>query len=201
MSIDAVFGRINEIKNRIGDIDHRVQDIRAGKFGQALEHAASPKPAPVLPGVTHSAPTLGPTTAATGLPAPTTPLGLTGLGGLVGDAARKNALDPALLQAVMTTESNGNPQATSPVGAMGLMQLMPETAKDLGVVHPYDAKENLEGGAKYLGDLTRRFGVTNGVAAYNAGPGAVASHGGVPPYPETQHYVQKVLSLYNEFKK
>lgn len=196
MSLDAAISRVNEIKSRIGEIQHRVQDLPGSHFGDVLDRATRPTaPAPAAP-VAPAPPR--PNAAAPGLPAPTTPRGI---GQMVTDTARRNQLDPALLQAVMTTESGGDPNATSPVGAMGLMQLMPETARDLGVAHPYDAKENLDGGARYLADLTRRFGVANGVAAYNAGPGAVTAHGGVPPYPETQHYVQKVLSLYNEFKK
>jgi soluble lytic murein transglycosylase-like protein len=187
MSIEAMFGRIREIEGRIGAIQHRVDNL-PGNFEKALAKSPLPKPEPkpepkpaVLPNTTPtSAPTLGP---------------------LVAETARRNQLDPALLQAVMTTESNGNPNATSPVGAMGLMQLMPGTAKDLGVANPYDPAQNLDGGARYLADLTRKYGLANGVAAYNAGPGAVEAHGGVPPYKETQHYVQKVLSLYNEFKK
>jgi soluble lytic murein transglycosylase-like protein len=78
---------------------------------------------------------------------------------------------------------------------------MPATARDLGVADPLDPKQNLEGGTRYLADLTKRYGLEDGIAAYNAGPGAVEKHGGVPPYPETQHYVQKVLSLYSQYKR
>ena len=81
------------------------------------------------------------------------------------------------------------------------MQLMPGTARELGVADAFDPAQNLDGGARYLADLTRKYGLANGVAAYNAGPGAVEAHGGVPPYKETQAYVKKVLSLYNELKK
>jgi soluble lytic murein transglycosylase-like protein len=207
VSIDSVARRIQEIQERIGGIQHRVQEVQAGRrqdaggaaepwtggsgrFGQALDRAAKPVEAQTAPVAAPQAP----------LPPPTTPPA-TGIGALVSDAATRNQLDPALLRAVMQTESAGNPNATSPVGAMGLMQLMPGTAKDLGVQHPYDPVENLQGGAKYLSELTQRFGLKDGVAAYNAGPGAVQAFGGVPPYRETQHYVNKVLSLYNEFKK
>jgi soluble lytic murein transglycosylase-like protein len=109
-------------------------------------------------------------------------------------------VDPDLVSAVMKAESNGNPQARSPVGAIGLMQLMPGTAQSLGV-DPTDPVQNIEGGAKYLGELTHKYGLRDGVAAYNAGPGAVERFGGVPPYKETQAYVQRVLSLYNDAKR
>lgn len=192
MSIAEALGRIDEIKNRIGALQKHVQQLPGGRFGDMLDRAQAsnrpalgPNAAPALPGTQ-------PTAGSPASPAVT--------GGLVASTARQNQLDPALLQAVMTAESGGNPQATSPVGAMGLMQLMPGTAKDLGVTNPYDPAQNLAGGARYLSSLTHKYGLANGVAAYNAGPGAVEAHGGVPPYPETQHYVQKVLSLYKEFQ-
>lgn len=193
MSLDSVSSRINEIQDRLGEIRQRVSDVSGGDhFKASLNRAQGAKP--LVKPAEAPQPSLGPTA----LPASTVP---TGLGRMMTDAAKRNQLDPALLQAVVSTESGGNPQATSPVGAMGLMQLMPGTAKDLGVSNPYDPQQNLQGGAKYLAQLTQKYGLANGVAAYNAGPGAVEAHGGVPPYPETQHYVNKVLSLYNEYKR
>jgi soluble lytic murein transglycosylase-like protein len=113
---------------------------------------------------------------------------------LVEEAARRYGLDPALVDAVVRTESGYDPSATSPAGAMGLMQLMPATARALGVADPYDPVQNVHGGVRYLRGLVDRFGdVTLALAAYNAGPGAVARHGGVPPYPETRAYVERVL--------
>lgn len=112
-------------------------------------------------------------------------------------AARKYNVDPRLAAAVAQTESGGNQDAVSPVGAVGVMQLMPETAAALGV-NPYDKQQNIEGGVKYLRQMMEAFGgdVRKAVAAYNAGPQAVRDYGGIPPYRETQNYVNKVLDIY-----
>lgn len=111
-------------------------------------------------------------------------------------------LDPYLVCAVIKSESNWDPEAESNQGAQGLMQLMPETASDLGVKNAYDPKDNIMGGAKYLGQLMEMFNgdMTKTIAAYNAGPGSVQQYGGVPPYQETQNYVDKVLGYYQENK-
>jgi soluble lytic murein transglycosylase-like protein len=111
-------------------------------------------------------------------------------------------VDPALLKAVIANESGFNANATSNVGAQGLMQLMPETAASLGVRNAYDPSQNVAGGARYLRGLLDRF---NGdqrlaVAAYNAGPGAVAKYGDVPPYAETQNYVTNVLASFEKYR-
>ena len=110
-------------------------------------------------------------------------------------AAQQNGLDPALLSSVIQQESGFDPNATSPAGAEGLMQLMPSTAESLGVTNPYDPAQSIAAGARYLrGDLDRVGGnVPLALAAYNAGLGAVEKYGGVPPYAETQNYVQEVL--------
>jgi hypothetical protein len=110
-------------------------------------------------------------------------------------AARRHSLDPDLVQAVVAVESGFRPDAVSPKGAQGLMQLMPYTARALGVKDSFDPAANLDGGTRYLRALIKRYGgdVTRALAAYNAGEGAVARHGGVPPYPETLAYVRKVL--------
>lgn len=118
------------------------------------------------------------------------------LGALVTTVASENHVPPALLYAVLEAESGGNPDAVSRHGAMGLMQLMPATAQACGLRKPFDPQANLECGASYLSQLLVRFhnDVTFAVAAYNAGPGAVARARGVPP--QSQAYVRRVLRLY-----
>ncbi len=107
-------------------------------------------------------------------------------------------LDPKLVRAVIQVESGYNPAAVSHKGAVGLMQLMPGTANQLAVDDPYDPDQNVRGGVAYLRRMLDRFEgrLELAVAAYNAGPGAVERHGGIPPYRETRDYVRKVLALY-----
>ena len=125
------------------------------------------------------------------------PLADQNLSTLIEAAARKYKVDPKLVAAVAEVESNGNQNAVSSAGAIGVMQLMPGTAASLGV-DPYNKQQNVEGGAKYLRQMLDTFGgdTKKAVAAYNAGPGAVKDYGGVPPYKETQNYVNKVLDIY-----
>jgi soluble lytic murein transglycosylase-like protein len=145
--------------------------------------------------------------AATGTPATgTTPTTLGGGGVTQYDAqitaaATKYGIDPALLKGLIRQESNFNAGAQSGAGAQGLTQLMPGTAASLGV-DPSDPAQAIDGGAKYLRQQLDRFGndPSKALAAYNAGPGAVAKYGGVPPYAETQDYVQKVLGYAAEYR-
>lgn len=117
---------------------------------------------------------------------------------IINDAARKYHLDPKLVEAVIKVESANNPNAVSDKGAVGLMQLMEKTADSLGVRNRFDPKQNIFGGSKYLRMMLDRFGgnIEHALAAYNAGPNAVEEHGGMPPYKETQRYVQKVFTSY-----
>lgn len=112
-------------------------------------------------------------------------------------AAAEHNVDSDLVTAVIHVESSFNPRAVSPKGAKGLMQIMPIPAKSLGIKDPFAPRENIRGGAHLLAQLTQKFGGDErlALAAYNAGEGAVRRHNGVPPYPETQAYVEKVLRL------
>jgi len=112
----------------------------------------------------------------------------------VSNLAQKYGVPERMILGVVMQESRGNPNITSPVGAKGLMQLMPGTARELGVTNRADPKQNLEGGVKYLGQLLKRFGgdESKALAGYNAGPGRVAKAGGVPHIRETQNYVRTI---------
>lgn len=122
---------------------------------------------------------------------------------LIEQAAARYGLDPAILHGLIQQESDFNPSAQSSAGAAGLTQLMPGTASSLGVANPLDPTESIEGGARYLSQLMSQFGgnTTDALAAYNAGPGAVSQYGGVPPYPETQSYVTKVLGYAESYRQ
>ena len=120
---------------------------------------------------------------------------------LIAKAAAKHQMDPKLLHAVIQAESAYNPHAISSAGAVGLMQLMPDTARRYGVTDRHDAEQNVDGGTRYLKDLMGMFNsnLKLAVAGYNAGEGAVMKYNyTVPPYPETQNYVQHVLNLYGK---
>jgi soluble lytic murein transglycosylase-like protein len=147
--------------------------------------------------------------------APAAPIGAQGtsdLGGtgstsqydpLIEQAAARYGIDPAVLHGLIQQESGFDPEAQSGAGAAGLTQLMPGTASSLGVANPLNPAESIEGGARYLSQMMSRFGgnTENALAAYNAGPGAVQQYGGVPPYAETQSYVQKVLGYAEAYRQ
>lgn len=114
------------------------------------------------------------------------------------EASEKYNVDVKLLKAIAHAESNFNPNATSSSGAMGVMQLMPSTAKSLGITDAYNAYDNIMGGAKVIAEHLANYNgdVSLALAAYNAGSGNVAKYGGVPPFTETQNYIKKVLAYY-----
>lgn len=118
---------------------------------------------------------------------------------IINTTSKKYNIAPSLLKAVIEVESNWNSKAVSKKGAQGLMQLMPSTSKNLEVRNPFNPEENIEGGAKYLKSLLDKYSgdLSLALAAYNAGPNRIDKFGGIPPIPETQKYVKKVLGLYH----
>lgn len=132
-----------------------------------------------------------------------TPLQLKAFQYSINAAARQYRIDPALVRAVIHAESAFRPRAVSSKGAMGLMQLMPGTARDMGVVNAMAPEENIRGGVKYLAMLLdeNRGNTRLATAAYNAGPGAVKRYGGVPPFEETQTYVKRVKILHRRYRE
>jgi soluble lytic murein transglycosylase-like protein len=115
---------------------------------------------------------------------------------VIAESARKYDIPEKLLSAVIKVESNFNPRAVSSEGARGLMQLMPATARQLGVKNSFDIQQNVDAGSRYLKDMLDRYDgrIDLALAAYNAGPGAVDRYGGIPPYRETKGYVKKVMA-------
>lgn len=117
---------------------------------------------------------------------------------LIDNVAGQHGVAPQLVRAVISVESCFDPRAVSSVGARGLMQLMPSTAKHFGIVDLFNPRANLQAGVRYLAGLIKRYdgNLRLALAAYNAGPGAVRKYGGVPPYPQTQNFVRRVLANY-----
>lgn len=117
--------------------------------------------------------------------------------------ADKYGLDPNLAKAVAKAESGFNPKVVSSAGAQGIMQLMPGTAKALGVTDPFDLEQNISGGVRYLRGMLDKFGGNTqlALAAYNSGPGNVEKYGGIPPFKETKNYVNRVQQYYQQMKQ
>jgi len=192
--VSRVMGRIEEIERKIRpQKDEKVREEKKDRFVDVLETAERKERTrpevvesarrPVVPGIVSAE-----KKASGGWEDHITPL------------AAQYGVEEALVRAVIRMESGGQTSAVSPKGAMGLMQLMPGTARMLGVEDPFDPVQNLEGGIKYLSQLSDKYqgDLVKTLAAYNAGPGRVDSYGGVPPFAETQNYVKNVLSMYRK---
>lgn len=169
--INRIDSRVREIQTLLGESGGSNEEF--GRELQRASDAIQPNPR----GRSASAPVL---------PASLSPI--------VQEAAERTGLSPDLISAVIRTESGYRPDAVSRTGAKGLMQLMPGTARALGVTEPFDARQNVLGGSEYLAQQLAHFGsVEKALAAYNAGPGAVKKYDGVPPFAETQNYVRRVM--------
>lgn len=167
-NVEALKARIEEIRRRFADLaeDHVASaPVQGLGFEDVLRNVRQTKPA--------------------ACPAELEPL--------IAAAAERYDIDPVVIKAVISAESGFHSHAVSRVGAQGLMQLMPGTARALGV-DPGDPAQNIDGGTRYLRQQLDKFGSLElALAAYNAGPGSVVRYGGIPPYAETQHYVRRVL--------
>lgn len=191
MSVENIGARIAAIQSQIAAVTGQAQATATTDASSFASQLASAQSATTTSGTT--ATTATGTTLGGGTPS--------AYDAQITAAATKYGLDPALLKGLIRQESNFNPNAKSGAGAQGLTQLMPGTAAGLGVTDPTDPAQAIDGGAKYLKAQLDRFGgdASKALAAYNAGPGAVAKYGGVPPYAETQNYVTKVLGYAAEY--
>jgi soluble lytic murein transglycosylase-like protein len=194
VSIDVVVSRIAQLQSLMAPT---AQPAPTANFAATLASASTPATTAAASVATPAAALAS--TAATGPSA--LPAG-TPYGAEITAAAQRNGLDPALLAGLIKQESGFNPNAGSSAGAQGLCQLMPGTARGLGVTDLHDPVQSIEGGAKYLAQQLKTFNgdVARALAAYNAGPGAVQRYGGVPPYAETQNYVRAVQANAASFR-
>jgi len=196
-------GAASQAAARVAQLRSMIQAVETGSgkgsFGAALaEASAAGGPAtPALGEATALTPT---STAPTTAPLPPTTAAGPGNGtvpfqSLIEESCARYGIDPALLAGLIEQESHFDPTVGSPAGAQGLTELMPETAAGLGVTDPHDPAQSIDAGARLLSEKLAEFGGDTelALAAYNAGSGAVQQYHGIPPYPETQEYVKKVL--------
>jgi soluble lytic murein transglycosylase-like protein len=175
-----------------GDGAHAWLRDNAGRFGFVQRYSWEPWHWGYVPGCGGGAPAPAPDSAPGGLPAWVPARYRT----LIVAAALRNGLQPVLLAALLRSESGFDPRAVSPAGAQGIAQFMPATAQGMGLADPFDPAQAIPAAARLLSGHVRGFGsVPLALAAYNAGPGAVQRYGGIPPYPETQAYVARILAL------
>ncbi len=193
----SAVARVAELRQMIAETQGAPSNGGAS-FSAALASASQPMAATATYGAPSAFPVAGMPTSNVTAGAGTGPYD-----GMVAAAAQRYGVDPAVLHGLIQQESGFNPNAGSPAGAQGLAQLMPGTAASLGVTNPFDPAQSIDGGARYLRRQLDAFGgdVTKALAAYNAGPGAVTRYGGVPPYAETQAYVQKVLANADAYRR
>jgi soluble lytic murein transglycosylase-like protein len=191
VSVEAITARVAQIEQQFAAVTGQADAATSSSFAAQLAGAQAAGTTATTAATTAAGAT--PTTLGGGAP--------TQYDAQITAAATKYGIDPALLKGLIRQESNFDASARSGAGAQGLTQLMPGTAASLGV-DPSDPAQAIEGGAKYLKQQLDRFGgdASKALAAYNAGPGAVAKYGGVPPYAETQNYVQKVLGYAAEYR-
>ncbi len=192
MSYTSALARVNELQQHLAMWDPQPVAAESNDFHRELQTAFNrfaPTPLDGQPGVAPG--------AVSRVDGKLTPE----LATLFQNSARRNKVPVELLMAVAKAESNFQRDAVSHAGARGMMQLMPATGAGLGVTDFFDPAQSIEGGARYLRNALRIFNgdLTKSVASYNAGVGAVQRYGGVPPYKETQTYVQRVLSYAREY--
>jgi soluble lytic murein transglycosylase-like protein len=180
-------------RRRINRRNRTIRGLFLGMFAMSVPASASKAPAEIKPpqGIVSTTEAFRP------LPA------IIAYDEVIDEAASLYKLDPNLIRAIIRAESAFNPFAVSSVGAQGLMQLMPELAEELNVLDPFDPRQNILGGARYLRQLLdlHKGNVSLAVASYNAGPGAVDRYNGIPPYRETRAYVKKVNTFLKTAKK